>query len=148
MAKKKTSAILAQPGTPADGYTLDVKYDPENDYAFEAKAIFNDGTVKSLGSGGGGGILAVHAEGSPRTLDKTWKEISNALQSGVLPIIFTYTEIGMTAHPFLITKTKKISTEPSFVCEAVTFEINGTPINVTTIGTRFKAASEDEYPQE
>lgn len=47
MAKKKTSAILAQPGTPADGYTLHVDYDPDTD-AFNLKAIFNDGTVKEL----------------------------------------------------------------------------------------------------
>ena len=50
MANKKTRAIIAQPGTPADGYTMDVEYDPENDDAFEAKAIFNDGTLKQLGT--------------------------------------------------------------------------------------------------
>lgn len=60
MAKKKTQAIIAQPGTPADGYTLDVKYEPENGDAFEAKAIFNDGTVKNLGSGGSGGSANVY----------------------------------------------------------------------------------------
>lgn len=93
MAKKKTQAIIAQPGTPADGYTLDVKYDPENNDDFEAKAIFNDGTVKPLGSGGGGGgVLSVEYNVTDYsgdivvTCNKTFAEISSALQNGTVLI--------------------------------------------------------------
>lgn len=102
MAKKKTQAIIAQPGTPADGYTLDVKYEPENDDAFEAKAIFNDGAVKSLGSGGsGGGVLHVEYNLTDNsgdivvTCNKTFAEISNAVQNGIT-LIPTVTRGSLT----------------------------------------------------
>ena len=86
--------MIAQPGTPAEGYTLDVKYDPENDDAFEAKATFNDGTVKNLGAGGSGGssvfyIDYTETQGIPQvtTLQKTWNEIMAAVSAGMVPII-------------------------------------------------------------
>lgn len=41
----KTDAMIAHGG--AEGYTLHIDYDPEND-AFEVMAIFNDGTVKTI----------------------------------------------------------------------------------------------------
>lgn len=40
--------------------------------------------INASGSGGGtgGGALIVHASGEPLTLDKTWKEISDAASAG------------------------------------------------------------------
>ena len=74
MAKKKTSAMIAQPGTPADGYTLNVEYDPENGDAFEAKAIFNDGTVKNFGSGDTTVVDAI-IDGSVKTVVSNAKTV-------------------------------------------------------------------------
>lgn len=99
MAKKKTQAIIAQPGTPADGYTLDVKYDPENDDAFEAKAVFNDGTVKSLGSGGsGGGVAVLHAsiEGPDNYLffENSYNDIVEMYNAGKIVCVQYITQNG------------------------------------------------------
>lgn len=49
----KTDAMIAHNG--ADGYTLHVDYDPATE-EFSAKAVFNDGTEKSLSGEMGSGI--------------------------------------------------------------------------------------------
>ena len=48
----KTDAMIAHNG--ADGYTLHVDYDPATE-AFDAKAVFNDGTEKSISGEMGSG---------------------------------------------------------------------------------------------
>ena len=136
MAKKKTSAMIAQPGTPADGYTLNVKYDPENNDAFEAKAIFNDGTVKSLGSGGsGGGVFVVNLtyDGNVTdTADKTWREIYDALQERMPVVMFETpfdTENEQQQNVYHVQYASNIRGEYQVLAVSFGAEENGTLIN-------------------
>ena len=136
MAKKKTSAMIAQPGIPADGYTLDVKYDPENDDAFEAKAIFNDGTVRELGAGGsGGGVFVVNLtyDGNVTdTADKTWREIYNALHAHTPVVMFETpfdTENEQMQNVYNVQYASNLRGEYEVLAVSFGAEENGTLIN-------------------
>ncbi len=65
-------------------------FESEDNLAYLAKAF------EGVTPGGGGGVLVIHetVSGNTHTLDKTWKQIADAIDSGVLPYAVIIDEVG------------------------------------------------------
>lgn len=105
-------------------------------------------TLKSGGSGSGGGALTVNcthdSDDNCLRLDKTWKEIDDALRSGQIVIVLVEVEPGTTtAGAYLATTSQElldVDNLPPYCClvHGMGYTANG---NVP-----FEATSEDNYP--
>ena len=106
----------------------------------------NDGTIdKASGGGGGGdnGFLEVHFDENEETLDKTWKEIHDALLIGKIPyFVYSYETAGQSGTAmYLCTYTQILESIYVTCFSAIVF--NGEPV---LDGWFFKADGENEYP--
>ena len=105
----------------------------------------NDGTIdKASGGGGGGtGALIIHYDPEVAHLDKTFKEISDAVLAGT-PVILFYIEDGMVSHNYCF----------SIYSGEGTYSVCFGGVYRTSQGTSaasawvFVADSENDYPVE